>query len=276
MTREDVIAIAFDFDDTLGPDSTSGLLNAIGVDVHKFWNDLEIMSSEHWDPVPAYLYKIIKLNQALPQDKALTKQSLVEWGKKAPLYPGVDTIFSYLRSLAKELNPHITLEFYIISSGIEEVIRASPIASNFTDIWACDFCYDESGRLAFPKRIVSFTDKTRYLFHISKGLIGDEVRQKPFEVNRKFDSAKKRISMDQIIFVGDGYTDIPCFSLIRKAGGIPIAVCDTEDRKTWGKAWGFMEEKRVTHWAVADYQEGSTLRASLSMAIATIIRRLKK
>ena len=81
--------------------------------------------------------------------------------------------------------------------------------------------------------------------------------------------------MDQMIFVGDGYTDVPCFSLIGKVGGIPLAVCDPEDRQKWGKAWGFMESKRVLHWAMANYELGSTLHGSLCMAIEKIIKRIE-
>ena len=77
-----------------------------------------------------------------------------------------------------------------------------------------------------------------------------------------------------MIFVGDGYTDIPCFSLIRDGGGIPLAVCDMEDRERWGRAWGFMEENRVFHWATANYNKGSTLYASLMMSLETIAKNM--
>ena len=107
------------------------------------------------------------------------------------------------------------------------------------------------------------TDKTRYLFHISKGLIGSNARTKPFDVNLKFTADEMRISMGQMVFVGDGYAGVPCFSLIGKADGIPSVVRDSEDRKKWGKAWEFMESKRVLHWAMANYELGSTLHSSL-------------
>ncbi|MBT3413119.1 MAG: haloacid dehalogenase-like hydrolase [Waddliaceae bacterium] len=275
MKKKNIIAVVFDFDDTLGPDSTSGFLNSLGVDVPGFWKEVDKMYLDHWDPVPAYLQKMILLNQKLPEDKQITKSSLQKWGEKTPLYKGVEQVFEHLQELMSDVSIPIELEFYVISSGIEEVIRASRISKHFKDIWACDFEYDSDERIVFPKRIVSFTDKTRYLFDISKGLIGSDARTKPFDVNLKFAADEKRIPMDQMIFVGDGYTDVPCFSLIGKVGGIPLAVCDPEDRQKWGKAWGFMESKRVLHWAMANYELGSTLHGSLCMAIEKIIKRIE-
>ncbi|MBN4066707.1 hypothetical protein JYU14_01330 [Simkania negevensis] len=268
--QQEIIAIVFDFDDTLSPDSTSAFLASLGIDVPAFWEDVNTLYQSHWDPIPAYLYKMIEISKRQPKGEAITQEKLQEWGKKLTFYPGVSEIFIHLQQVAKEASPTVNLEFYVISSGLEEVIRHTTIASSFTDIWGCDFAYDNNGSISFPKRIVSFTDKTRYLFHIAKGLTGMKTRTNPFAVNKKFEDDEKRIPMDQIIFVGDGYTDIPCFSLVKKAGGIPLAVCDRDDRNKWGKAWGFMEQQRITHWAVADFQEGSTLRVSLSMAVKKI------
>ena len=91
------------------------------------------------------------------------------------------------------------------------MVRSTPIAHEFTEIWASEFTYGADGGIEFPRRIVSFTDKTRYLFHIQKGIIGREFRNKPFEVNRKPED-RLRVPFDQMVFVGDGYTDIPCFA----------------------------------------------------------------
>lgn len=270
MDVQQRIAIIFDFDDTLAPDSTSEFLESIGIDTEQFWNSTAQMQLSHWDPIPAYLYQMLQVSA----QKNITRSKLSAWGPHVPLYPGVTEIFDLLRERLQELSREIELEFYIISSGIEDIIKTTPIAHHFTDIWACDFHCDEQEKILFPKRIVSFTDKTRYIFHIAKGLIGPESRGKPFDVNRKFKKEDLRIPPDQMIFVGDGYTDVPCFSLIRKNGGIPLAVCDTSDRQRWGRAWGFMEEKRVIHWATADYKRGSTLYASLMMALETIANRM--
>src|SRR5690606_5884316 len=107
--------------------------------------------------------------------------------------------------------------------------------------------YDDSGAIRFPRRIVNFTDKTRYLFHIQKGIVGPSSRNKPFEVNRKIAAEKLRVPFEQMIFVGDGYTDIPCFSLIRRSGGVAFGVWDPKHRDKRSRAWGLIQEGRASN-----------------------------
>ena len=272
---QNIIAIAFDFDDTLAHDSTSSLLENLGVDVQDFWHKkVDSLRAAGWDPIPAYLYKMIELSKTGKIDK-ITKAKLAQFGKQISFYKGVTSIFRDLKTHLRKVNADAELEFYLISSGIKEVIKGTKIAKHFTDIWACDFAYNKNNEIEFPKNIVSFTDKTRYLFHISKGLIGPKYANQPFEVNRLIPSDKIRIPFSQMIFVGDGYTDIPCFSLVKKEGGQAIAVYDPHNRDKWGRAWGFVEDNRVTNLAPTDYRKSSSLNHSLIMAISVIAQRMK-
>ncbi len=269
------IAVIFDFDDTLAPDSTSAYLQSLGVDIQNFWREkVQALIQEAWDPVPAYLFQMIHESQSGLIDP-ITRASLESWGSQVSFYPQASTIFERLRSLAAKLNPDVQLHFYLISSGISDILRHTPIAHHFTDIWACDFHYDQNQQIAFPKKIVSFTDKTRYIFQIAKGIVGEAFRNQPFAVNRKISPSELRIPFNQMIFVGDGYTDIPCFSLVRKAGGVAIGVYDNDDREKWGRAWGFIEDERVSNLVPADYSKKSALSNSLAMALESMIGRMK-
>jgi phosphoserine phosphatase len=270
---QDTIAVVFDFDDTLTPDSTSSYLEFLGVDIKKFWSrNVQNLISDGWDPVPAYLYEMIKLSPEL--SRAITKDSLIRFGKNIKFYPGVTQIFQRIKRYAATISNNVAVEFYIISSGIGEILRATKIAKYFNDIWASDFHYADDQSIDFPRNIVSFTDKTRYIFHISKGVYGKHTRGKPFEVNRKIPSKELRVPVDQIIFVGDGYTDIPCFSLVTKSGGVAIGVYDKENREKWGKAGGFIEDGRVSNLVPADYTSKSALSNSLMMAVESIANRI--
>lgn len=271
---QDVIAVIFDFDDTLAPNSTSSFLEHTGVDVPGFWkNKVQPLLDEGWDPVPAYLYMMIQ-ESGSGKNEPVTMQQLSRWGKQITPHQGATRIFNRLKQHAKSINPQTSIEFYLISSGIGEIITATKLAKHFTDIWACDFHYDEDGRIVFPKNIVSFTDKTRYLFHIAKGVIGAVSRERPFEVNKKVKEENLRIPYKQMIFVGDGYTDIPCFSLIKNYGGQAIGVYDRENRDKWGRAWGFIEDDRVSNLSPADYRKDSALSISLMMAVESVARRI--
>lgn len=270
----ETIAIIFDFDDTLAPDSTSGFLNRCGIDVPNFWkNEVQPLLDNDWDPIPAYLYKMIEKSKN-KECLGATKDNFESWGKELQLYPGVESIFDRLRSVARKKNPRVSLEFYLVSSGVKDILRHTQIADQFNEIWASNFVYDDDGYIIFPKKIVSFTDKTRYIFHVQKGLFGQDFYGKPFDVNKKFSESQIRIPLNQMIVVGDGYTDIPCFSLVRKAGGVAIGVYDQENRDKWGRAWGFIEDGRVSNLVPADYNEKSALSNSLVMAVESIASKI--
>jgi len=268
------IAVVFDFDDTLGPDSTTGFLKHAGLkDLDGFWKQVGHMMAEDWDPVPAYLTHMIAAAQQ-GDISPLTQQTLASWGEKLPLFDGVEDVFPHLRQVVKEANPRVTLEFYLISSGIGDVLRHMRVAHEFTDIWASELHYNENGDAVTPRKIISFTDKTRYIFQVQKGIVGQESRGEPFAVNKRVPADQVRIPLNQMVFVGDGYTDIPCFSLIKQHGGIPIAVYDQRHTEKWGSAFQFVADGRVSNLHSANYQKDSDLTNFLSMAVRSLAERI--
>jgi haloacid dehalogenase-like hydrolase len=269
-----IIAVIFDFDDTLAPDSTSSFLERQGLDVKTFWKSVEPMVQAGWDPVPAYLYRMVEESDRRGS-KRFAKADFEKHGKALKPFVGAATIFRRIKNHVASISQEAKVEFYVISSGIRTTIQASGLARHFTDIWASDFHYGANGGIVFPKNVVSFTDKTRYLFQITKGVIGPAMRSKPFEVNRKHAQSDLRVPLNNMVYVGDGYTDIPCFSLIKNGGGTAIGVYDRENREKWGRAWGFTEDGRVSNLVPADYGKKSALADSLLMATESIARRIK-
>ena len=263
------VAVIFDFDDTLASDSTTSFLESIGIDSEFFWKEQEQRMSEGWDPVPSYLQMLVEYAKERP----ITKEMLVEFGKQIELYPGARGLFGRLREFVKSISPDINLEFYLLSSGIGDIIRNTPIAYEFTDIWANEFHYDEEDNINFPKRLVSFTEKTRFMYTISKGLVGEKYRSLPLEVNKRHH--KFRIPFSQMIYVGDGFTDIPCFALLKQHGGFPLGVYDGNDLNKRAKAWQFIEERRVSALASTNYSRGSDLMNLLEMALKSITDNMK-
>ena len=272
--RQGTIAIIFDFDETLTPDSTSSFLEHIGTDVPAFWKRHAGLLKQGWDPIPAYLQMMLKDSVGMPRGKRITRERFAAFGRQIRPYPGVQQLFARARKQAAAVHADISVEFYIISSGIGEILRATSIARHFSDIWASDFSYGPDGEIDGLKNVVSFTDKTRFIFQISKGITGERARSNPFAVNEKIPDDRIRVPFDQMIVIGDGFTDIPCFSLIQKFGGIAIGVYDRDSRERWGKAWGFVESHRVTHIAAADYRKRSGLDDALSLAIDRISKHI--
>ncbi len=267
-----IIGVVFDFDDTLGPDTTSAFLESLGVDPGPFWAEtVGPLLAEGWDPIPAYLYRLIELSRSRPPAERITRERLRAFGRKVRLYDGVTRIFDRLRRHARAQNPEVRLEFYVISSGLRDILLNTRISREFTRIWSCDFlCDPVTGEILFPRNIISFTDKTRFLFQISKGMTGPEYDSLPFEVNRRIPREQLRIPFNQMIYVGDGYTDIPCFSLILKQQGTALGVYDPGHPEKWSRAWGFVKEERVSNLVRADYSKDSTLHDILMMATARL------
>jgi len=261
------IALIFDFDETLVEESTSAFLESKGVNIDTFWGKtvMELIEQD-WDPVPAYMFKMIEQSMKTSMRRA----DLINFAKEVKYKKGVEDLFSNLNQHISNLD--FELEFYIISSGIGEIIRNTSIAKHFKDIWASDFEYDAEGEIAFPKKILSFTDKTRYIFQISKGMVGDSYRSKPYVVNEKYDSKEYVIPFKNMIYIGDGLTDVPCFSLLKKNSGTAIAVYDAQNTNAYGKAWQFVKEDRVSILNSANYSKGSDLYNAIVMAINSIAK----
>lgn len=272
LAHHNKIAIIFDFDDTLAPDSTSAYLKQQGIkDLDFFWHQkVGKLMSEDWNPVPAYLYQMLEAAKAgdIPP---ITQKNLNDFGRQLTLHQGVAEILPFLRQTARDIAENIQVEFYIISSGIGDIVRHIPVAHEFHDIWASEFHFshqnDENNEASFIKKIVSFTDKTRYVFQIHKGLVGAKAFGKPFAVNQKLNDKQVHIPFEQMIFVGDGYTDIPCFSLVKKNNGLAIAVYDPNRQDKWDAAYQFVRESRVNQLLSANYQTHSDLSNFLAMAV---------
>jgi len=263
------IAIIFDFDETLVEESTSAFLNNIGIDVDTFWQKtVQKLILQDWDPVPAYMYKMIETS--IHDEKHITKKQFEEFAKKLVYKNGVKDLFDNLKNYVREHLQDTEINFFIISSGIGEIIRNSEIAHHFTDIWASDFEYEQNDEIIFPKKIVSFTDKTRYIFQISKGQIGENYRAKPYIVNEKTIDKNYHTPIKNMIYIGDGLTDVPCFSLLRSHEGTAIAVYDAQNTQAYGKAWRFVKDKRVNNLHTANYEKGSDLYNSIIMAIQSV------
>ncbi len=261
------IAVIFDFDETLVDESTSAFIESLGIDVDEFWQTtVGKLIDQDWDPVPAYMFKMIEASLK----HNITKDDFIHFASKVTYKNGVETLFTNLKEHLSNRFPEHSLEYYIISSGIGEIIRHTSIAKHFTDIWSSDFEYDSKGQIIFPKKVLSFTDKTRYIFQISKGMVGEKFRSKPYIVNEKYNSKDYVIPFKNMIYLGDGLTDVPCFSLLKGNGGKALAVYDAQNTKAYSKAWQFVEQDRVSNLNSANFEKGSDLYNSLIMAIEAI------
>ena len=178
-----------------------------------------------------------------------TKEYLRSLGKDINFYKGVQNWFKRINQYGESLG--VNIEHFIISSGIKDIIDGCEIKDEFKKIFACQYYFDESGEAVWPKIAINYTQKTQYIFRISKGIF-DETDSK--KVNEKMHD--RLVNYQNMVYFGDGITDIPCMTFVKKQGGISIAIYPKGKKN---QVTPLLLEDRVNYICPADYQEGSDL-----------------
>jgi hypothetical protein len=257
------IAIICDCDNTLMPDLPSLLLKDNGMEPQAFWDDIDIMVKDGWDPPIAWMTELIKLIQD-GKIKQKTNEMLAEFGASVDVYSGADTFIDEINSkLGEQLD--VLVEGYVVSSGIETMMKGSKITKSFTDIFGGRL-YEKDGIIAGIKSSITFTEKTKFIFAINKG-IASQIRENPYDVNNFISIEDRRIAFENMIYLGDGPSDIPCFSMIEKLGGNCIAI-DSKDE--WSKKWEYEMRSRKMDSFKPDYSENGDLRKKLESIISNL------
>ena len=263
------IAIIADCDDTLAPDTTGQLLKMCGVDPQDFFlNQCAPLVREGWDPSLAYMSRMVELAKGDGLLSHLTKHKLRDLAGQIEFFPGVPDVFENVKQ-AIEAEPEfraagIRIESYVISGGIAEFLRASSLMATTHRIWACDFSYDSRGVIEFPRNVISFTDKTRFLFRINKGLTAPVFDTRPTAVNDPLRADERPVPFENMVYLGDGATDVPSMSVIVSQGGFVIGV-GSQDRpdKTWALAYG----RRANQTVAPDFREHGQAFVAIHQAV---------
>lgn len=272
------IALIFDFDDTLMPDSTTELVKQHGIDPEVFWGQtVKEMLLRGYEPSLAYLNKLLDYTGADQPLGLMTNTGLREFGKElAPrFYSGFSTMLKELREITQEVSTDINLEFYIISGGLQDIIDEIPlVVKYFSAVYGCQFGEDAQGVIHQVKRCVTFTEKTRYLFEINKGISPQHVEENRYAVNKNVPLTRRRVPFKNMIYVGDGLTDIPCFSLVKRMGGMAFGVFNPQEVKSAKRALlEFLSTDRVISMHAPRYRKTDELGALLRAAVATVAQR---
>ncbi|WP_017314151.1 HAD family hydrolase [Mastigocladopsis repens] len=266
------IAVVFDFDDTLVPDTVDSLLNSCGIDALQFRAQrIQPLIDSGWDKILARFYALIEESQR--QDNKITQEYITKFGQQLVPFDGVPEMFDHLQQRARELNPKVEVEFYLITCGMVEIARHNCIAPNFKAMWGCEFHYGKDGGIEFLKKIVTHTEKTPYLFQLAKGIEHHKDDAQTF-VYRDVPQEELHVPLTQVIYVGDGASDIPCFSLLNQEQGVAIGVYKDRTPQDWGRELSITQSQRVVNLAPADYSENSELMQSLTLAVESICKQI--
>lgn len=261
--RKHIIALMYDFDKTLCAKDMQeySFIPNIGMKADEFWSEANKISvKNNMDRILAYMYLMLKT--AKKKDLPITKEAFQTLGHDVVLYKGVKSWFKRINDYGKLLGAEI--EHYILSSGLKEIIEGTPIAKEFKKIYACEFHYNERGNADWPQQTVNFTTKTQFLFRISKGVLDvtDDVR-----LNTKIKDEERRIPYYNMIYFGDGLTDVPCMKLVKQYGGHSIAIYNKKEKK---KVEQLLVDERVNFICEGDYQKDSELEIIVKKLIQQV------
>lgn len=276
------IALVFDFDDTLLPDSTTRLLASYGVDPEYFWQSyVKDLIRKGFEPSLAYLNRILDLTGENRPLGLLTPEKLSQFGGTLgkSFYPGLSSFFSDIKATINEMAAveQLQVEFYIVSGGLQAVIEGTALVKKyFHQVYGCQFGIDEAtGAINQVARCVTFTEKTRYLFEINKGIIPQATMENPYLVNKDVPAAKRRIPFKNMIYVGDGLTDIPCFSLVKRMGGMAFGVFNPQEERSARRALlEFLHTDRVVSMHAPKFRRTDELGSLLRAAVKNIAGRI--
>ena len=242
----------YDFDKTLCTKNMQdySFIPNLGMSSEEFWKASDrLAKSNKMDGILAYMRQMIV--ESRRNQKSIHREDFVALGKSMEFYKGVREWFGRINEYGKELG--VTIEHYIISSGLREIIEGCSIYPEFKDVYACEFLYDENDIACWPKNVVNYTTKTQFLFRINKG-ISDLSDDK--SLNEFTPEDERRVPFRNMIYIADGKTDVPCMKLVKVNGGYSIAVYQKSKK---AEAEELIRDDRVNFAAPANYSDGSQL-----------------
>ncbi|MCH3917077.1 MAG: haloacid dehalogenase-like hydrolase [Spirochaetia bacterium] len=249
---EPTLAMMYDFDRTLCTKEMQeySFIPGVGMTPQQFWEESNSLAAEKkMDRVLAYMH--LMLERAHVARKSIKREDFVALGKDLEFYPGVLEWFARINSLGQENG--IQVEHYIISSGLREIIEGSDIFRQFKEVFACEFLYDENNIACWPKNVVNYTTKTQFLFRINKGVLdlSDDM-----SLNKYTPEDERPVPFRNMVYIGDGMTDVPCMKLVKVNGGCSIAVYRQDCKEN---VEVLLKDGRVDFITPADYSQGSEL-----------------
>ena len=258
MAKQPIIGIMYDFDKTL---STTDMQNYdfipnLGMTPEEFWGSTTEFTNKHGvERILSYMYMMIA--KAKEKGIKMTREYLNSCGKNIKFYPGVSTWFNRINEYGESKG--VKVEHYLVSSGTMEIVEGCAIYPCFTKAWGCEYFYNEQGEPVWPKLAINYTQKTQFYFRISKGVV--DVKDDN-SVNEK--TPERRIPYRNIIYMGDGMTDVACMTLVKHNEGTSIAIYPEKESD---KVRALYTDGRCNFMCRADYSAGSDLEKVVKLII---------
>lgn len=256
-----IVAIIYDFDNTLSTKDMQEFtfIPSLGITADEFWAQCDKTSHEYsMDHILAYMYLMAKMSKQ--SGVPLSADKLREMGKGVEFFDGVKEWFARINNFGASLG--LEVRHYIISCGLKAMIEGCDIAHEFYNIFACDYVYDQNGEPVWPSVAINYTSKTQFLYRINKGVedVGEHKR-----LNMYMPKNQRVVPFCNMIYVGDGLTDVPSMKLARQRGGYAIGVYRNPEDASY-----LVDEERVDFYVKSDYTENSQMDEAMKAILQKI------
>ncbi len=265
---QNTIALVYDFDGTLSPQPMQEytVLPKIGIEPAEFWAIVNREAREtESDPMLVYMRHIIEALERVRVD--VKREDFAAMARAIEYFPGVPTWFARVNAYVRRRSKgQVKLQHYLISAGQKEILDGVSIRRHFKRIYASEYHFNHHGVATFPKFLVTDTLKTQFLFRINKG------RESVTEsINEHMPEAERPIPFQNMIYVGDGMTDVPSMALTKKNGGHAVAVFNPGEEKGRATCVKLLDAGRVDFIAEADFRKGSKLSKRVELLLDAIV-----
>lgn len=273
---QDTIALIYDFDGTLSPQPMQEytVLPKLGIEPAVFWKEVDAETRQRGGET-MLAYMRLLLEKAENKSVHIDRNKLAGLAKNIEYFPGVESWFERINQTVKTGSKgKIRIHHYIISAGLKEILDGVSIKRHFRNIFASEYHYDHHKRATFPKLLITDTTKTQFLFRINKGI--EDLRE---SINSHMPENKRPVPFQNMIYIGDGSTDVPSMTVTTQNGGNAIAVFrkgrDGKSRETQRTCKELLRAGRIDFVAPADYSAGSVLERRVLLLLDSIMARIE-
>jgi 2-hydroxy-3-keto-5-methylthiopentenyl-1-phosphate phosphatase len=266
--KQDTIALVYDFDGTLSPQPMQEytVLPELGEDPAQFWDECTDEARKHnADPMLTYMRLLQEKMES--QDTHLDRDELRRLASGIEYFPGVLSWFDRVNQhVAEKSCGEVRLEHYIISAGLKEILAGVEIRKHFKKMFASEYYFDEEGVAKFPTVVVNDTSKIQFLFRINKGIL--DINE---SINDYMPEDERPVPFQNMIYIGDGLSDVPSMTVTKNNGGYAVAVYESERQSAFETCKKLMNAGRIDYFAPANYQEGEPLEHRVKLLLDVIV-----
>lgn len=273
---QDTIALVYDFDGTLSPQPMQeySVLPKIGIKPPDFWSEVNRQAQELGEE-SMLTYMRLLCEKAEDKKIHIGRDEFKVLGKDVKYFPGVEDWFNRINQFVAEASSSgVKIRHYIISAGLKEILDGVSIRKHFHRIFASEYHYNHHKAATFPKLLITDTGKTQFLFRINKGK--EDLRE---TINSHMQHNERPIPFENIIYIGDGETDVPSMAVTLQNGGNAIAVYKPgkgqREKRTQSICKSLLLANRVNFIAPADYSPGSVLETRVHLLLRSIIAKIE-